>query len=119
MDFVMIEASVFLQDNLGHRVCEGNVVSKTNVGFRDRRLAIDAGHDQGPRMSHAWLAARQGDEHQVNRFIDNLIPWDADESSIIEEGRVESDKGMLFIVGVFCQIMFECLRVPLESLPKA
>ena len=100
----MIEASVFLQDNLGHRVCEGNVVSKTDVGFRDPRLAIDAGHDQGPRMSHAWLLTWNRNKDDVNRLANYLTARDVDKRSIIEESGIEGREGVLFIIGEFCQI---------------
>ena len=101
LDSVMIDAGIFFEDNLRHRVREGGIISETDIGLRDRRLAIDAGQDQNAWVSHGWLAAGDGHKNQVNRFIDNLISWDVDERSISEESSIEGREGMLLIV---CQL---------------
>src|SRR5260370_34843545 len=104
MGFVMIKAGVFLQDDLSHRVREDAIVCKTDVRFHNRRLAIDAGKDQGPRMSHAWFLTWNRNKDNVNRLANYLTARDVDKRSIIEESGIEGREGVLFIIGEFCKI---------------
>ena len=63
-----------------------DVAGKAGMGFHDRRLAARARQDHRPRVGHNGRATGLGEEHELDRVLDDHAGGELDERAVAARG---------------------------------
>jgi hypothetical protein len=95
LDLVVGDIGARAQDDLGDGVGAVDIAGKAGMGFHDRRLAARARQHDRPWVGHNGRATGLGEEHELDRGLNNHTGGERDEGAVAAEGRVQRLEGML------------------------
>ena len=100
LQLVMVDNAVFRCYDFCYCIGKIDRFVEPNVTFDNLHLGVRPRHDQISWMWDLGFPTGSRDEKQVDRCVDNWIFGDINESSIADESRVQSYKGMIMITGI-------------------
>ena len=119
----VVDDGAFARHELGHRVGKITFLLKAHVAFDDRRLASPAHHDEVAIMRNHRACASAGssrrNKQQIDRLSKDRLSRNFDERPLLDEGGVQSHKGVVLVTGVARQVSFEPRRAARQGFGKA